>query len=443
MKTRLNFMRLMTCTLLILPFISMLSLQAQDYLISFAGYGGSTTVDTVKVENMTQGTKLKMKGGDVLNLKGVITGIETISDNETGKVTFYPNPMKDYARMQFVLPEAGETIITLHDLSGKKIVQTRDFLARGQHTYTIQGTGKGIYFASVTSGQYSLSGEMISSGSKNNGVKLTHESSAISQEKQNDSKGTNAETVMQYTTGDMLMLTGISGIYSTVVTDVPVTGKTITFNFIACTDGDGNNYPVVQIGTTKGTTDNLDQSEGKSVQNWMAQNLKTTKLQDGTLILQVTDNAAWGNLSTPAYCWYDNNIGEKNIYGALYNWFAVNTGKLCPAGWHVPTNSDWDVLTTYLGGFSIAGGKLKEKGLEHWINPNSYATNETGFTALPGGVRINNGVFDRIGYAGDWWSSIESSSAYAYNYFMGYSDRDVRSGIMMQRYGFSIRCLKD
>jgi uncharacterized protein (TIGR02145 family) len=351
--------------------------------------------------------------------------------------------MKDYTRMQFVLLEPGEMVITLYDLSGRKIAQTQDLLSEGQHTYGIEGVEEGLYVVRISTGRYSYNGRLISSGSKNRSAKIVYENTIAIQEKQGDSKGTNGETVMQYTIGDMLMLTGISGIYSTVVTDVPTAGKTITFNFIACTDGDGNNYPVVQIGAAKGTIDNLDPSEGKSVQNWMGENLKTTKLQDGIIIPQVTENAVWGNLSTPAYCWYDNDIGNKNVYGALYNWFAVNTSKLCPVGWHVPTNLDWDALTTYLGGFSIAGGKLKEKGLTHWINPNYFATNETGFTALPGGARVTNNIFDAIGRSGDWWSSTESSSTYAWNYFMGHFDRDVRSSINMKRSGISIRCLKD
>ena len=253
----------MAFALIILPVISMLRLHAQDYLISFAGTGGSTTVDSVIVENLTTGTIVKMKGSDVLHLKGTVSIFETNTDNETGKITFYPNPMKDYVKMQFVLPKAGETMITLYDPTGKEIVQTRDLLSGGEHNYSIQGIEKGIYFANVASDGFSLSGKLISTESTNRCGKITHESSTISQEKSSDTKGTNEEKVMQYNTGDRLKLIGISGIYSTVVTDVPIASKTITYNFIACTDGDGNNYPVLQIGTTKGTTYNPDPAEEK------------------------------------------------------------------------------------------------------------------------------------------------------------------------------------
>lgn len=160
------------------------------------------------------------------------------------------------------------------------------------------------------------------------------------------------------------------------------------------TDSDGNVYNTVTIGT----------------QVWMAENLRTTKYKDNTAIPLVTDNTAWTNLSTPGYCWYNNDAAtNKSTYGALYNWYTVNTGKLCPTGWHVPTDAEWSTLTTCLGGVGVAGGKLKEAGTSHWMSPNVGATNETGFTALPSGYRYAGGTFEYNGLGGWWWSSTESS----------------------------------
>jgi len=137
-------------------------------------------------------------------------------------------------------------------------------------------------------------------------------------------------------------------------------------------DIDGNVYNTITIGT----------------QIWMKENLKTTKYNDGSSIPLVTDNTAWINLSTPGYCWYNNDAATyKSAYGAMYNWYTVNTGKICPPNWHVPTDTQWETLITYLGGKIIAGGKMKETGTAHWTSPNIGATNETGFTALPGGYR--------------------------------------------------------
>ena len=135
-------------------------------------------------------------------------------------------------------------------------------------------------------------------------------------------------------------------------------------------DIDGNIYHTVTIGN----------------QVWMVENLKTTRYNDGTAIPNVTDSSVWSKLSTPAYCWYNNDASSyKATYGALYNWYAVNVQKLCPKGWHVASNAEFYALNSFLDGEC---GKLKEAGTIHWYSPNKGATNETGFTALPGGGHV-------------------------------------------------------
>ncbi len=193
------------------------------------------------------------------------------------------------------------------------------------------------------------------------------------------------------------------------------------------TDLDGNVYHTVTIGT----------------QVWMVENLKTTKYNDGTAIPLVTDGTAWSTLSTPAYCWYNNDDATyKNTYGALYNWFTVNNGKLCPTGWHVPTDAEWGTLITYLGDTTLAGGKLKEAGTVHWASPNTGANNSTGFTALPGGSRYNNGLFYLNGKYGWWWSSTESSSSDAWHQYMQYNTSLIYRTAGSKIIGFSVRCIK-
>jgi uncharacterized protein (TIGR02145 family) len=190
-------------------------------------------------------------------------------------------------------------------------------------------------------------------------------------------------------------------------------------------DIDGNVYKTVKI----------------SNQIWMAENLKTTKYNDGIAIPNITDNTAWSALTTPALCWYDNDEINKNKYGALYNWFAVNTNKLCPTGWHVPSDAEWTTLTTYLGGESVAGVKLKESGETHWLSP-EVATNESGFTALSGGSR-EYGTCHHIGDTGYWWSSTENSAASAYARGMFSFSNTVSRDDGYLRSGFSVRCLRD
>jgi uncharacterized protein (TIGR02145 family) len=197
-------------------------------------------------------------------------------------------------------------------------------------------------------------------------------------------------------------------------------------------DGDGNVYNTVTIGT----------------QTWMAENLKTTKYNDNTPIPN--------GLTSGAYYWYNyNEATYKATYGALYNWFAVdnndatkvasNGGKnICPIGWHVPSDTEWTILTDYLGNLSVAGDKLKETGTTHWSSPNTGATNSSGFTALPGGYRNWNGYsFNLIGREGWWWSSSPVGPDSANYRLMRYTSNAVEIGEGLKGFGFSVRCLRD
>jgi uncharacterized protein (TIGR02145 family) len=193
-------------------------------------------------------------------------------------------------------------------------------------------------------------------------------------------------------------------------------------------DYDGNLYTTIKIGDLV----------------WMGENLKTTHYKDGEVITNVTDDTEWSGLSTPGYCWYNNDASIYGAtYGALYNWYAVNTGKICPTGWHVPSDVEWTKLTTYLGGESAAGGKLKETGFTHWLNPNLGATNESSFTALPGAYRHLNGTFANIGKNGDWWLATEYDATTALGRYLYYDVSGADGYNLNKKYGFSVRCVRD
>jgi len=194
------------------------------------------------------------------------------------------------------------------------------------------------------------------------------------------------------------------------------------------TDIDGNVYHTVTIGT----------------QVWMLENLKVTHYRNGDSIPNVTDGTEWGNLKTGAYCNYNNDPNNASIYGRLYNWYVViDSRKICPAGWHVPTYKDWKILEEYLGGVPIAGGKIKEAGTVHWKSPNTGATNESGFTALPGGYRRFTGKFYFIGYYGYWWSTRAYDVHNAWYNYLGYIYSNLNRYFYSKTLGFSIRCVKD
>ncbi len=193
-------------------------------------------------------------------------------------------------------------------------------------------------------------------------------------------------------------------------------------------DKDGNFYHFVTIGS----------------QIWMVENLRTTRYRDSTAIPLVDSSPTWSSSVNPGYCWYENDTINKYNYGALYNWYAVTTKKLCPTGWHVPTDAEWTTLTDRLGGEPIAGGKLKEAGIQFWKTPNAAATNESGFSALPGGYRTNIGEFGQVGSYGNWWSTtIAVNPAVAYYRYIYYGNGAVTKSFINQKYGLSVRCLKD
>jgi len=201
-------------------------------------------------------------------------------------------------------------------------------------------------------------------------------------------------------------------------------------------DIENNIYRVVRIGT----------------QIWMAENLRTTKDTDNNDIANVTDNTAWSTLTTPAYCWYANNSGYKSTYGGLYNWITVNTGKLCPTGWHVPTDDEYKTLEQYLGMASadldVWGWRGTDQGSQlkstsGWLSGEN-GTNSSGFSALPGGYRYAaDGVFYSLGNLAYWWTASLSSPDIAWYRRLDGPNNNVYRAATSVRGGKFIRCVKN
>jgi uncharacterized protein (TIGR02145 family) len=180
-------------------------------------------------------------------------------------------------------------------------------------------------------------------------------------------------------------------------------------------------------------------------QEWMAENLRTTNYRNGDPIPTGLDDATWSTTTAGAYAIYSNDNANDVIYGKLYNWYAVADSRdVCPIGWHLPTDGEWTTLTDYLGGEAVAGGKMKTTGTQYWFNPNQDATNESGFSGLPGGARsASSGNSYDVGNAGYWWSSTESSTTGAWFRFVMYIHDNVNRTGSSRRHGFSVRCLRD
>ena len=191
-------------------------------------------------------------------------------------------------------------------------------------------------------------------------------------------------------------------------------------------------------------------------QIWTSKNLDVATYSDGTVIPQVTDPTAWANLTTGAWCYYNNDPANGAVYGKLYNWYAAagiydaaSLGNptlrknLAPTGWHVPSYAEWTTLTDFLGGASVAGGKMKATGTSLWKSPNTDATNSSGFSGLPGGFRSGDGTFKFFGDYGFWWSSSENDTTYAWVRNLNYFDGIAERGVNPKKVGKSVRCLRD
>ena len=212
-------------------------------------------------------------------------------------------------------------------------------------------------------------------------------------------------------------------------------------NDITVMDIDGNVYQTVTIGN----------------QVWMAENLRTTRYSDGTPIMTGLSNEDWVNTQDGAYAIYpysqvDGLCSNEEVvaaYGNLYNWYAVDDSRgLCPTGWQVPSDEEWTMLTDYLGGIDVAGGKMKSTQTypdphPRWNSPNTDANNESGFSALPGGSRFSFGNYDYVGTDGFWWSSTEYDTDYAWSRYLDHNDSAAWAPEYVKMYGFSVRCLRD
>jgi uncharacterized protein (TIGR02145 family) len=195
------------------------------------------------------------------------------------------------------------------------------------------------------------------------------------------------------------------------------------------TDEDGNVYHTIIIGK----------------QVWMAENLKVTHYANGDEIPQVADDKRWRQLTAGAYCNYDNNIANADVYGRLYNWHTITDSRhIAPKGWHIPTDQEWRTLIAYLGGNAIAGSKLMAAGLNYWEQPNNTATNQSGFSAIPAGNRNNNGAYDNKGFSATWWTATgEQQADFATNYSVVNNRMAINEDVDDRVCGLSIRCIKD
>jgi uncharacterized protein (TIGR02145 family) len=348
-----------------------------------------------------------------------ITSLFKLSQN-------YPNPFNPSTVIAFEITHPASIRITVHNILGRKIKTLFDGFHSGLSGRIVwdatddegRGVPAGIYIYSLNAEGTRIHKKMLlmdgcRSGSTLSLSKPAQIGKALDKKMSDQYRfrvtGPDVEILEQHN----LQITGNT------VLDVIV--------FRTATDIDGHVYRTVKI---------FDQW-------WMAENLKVAHYRNGEAIPNVADKAAWSTLTSGAYCEYDNDSSNSSSYGYLYNWYAVNDNRgVAPTGWHVPGDAEWQILVDCLGGNAVAGGKMKEAGTVHWISPNTSATNESGFSAVPGGWRDIVGSFSDMGCRAHVWSSTENGSNNAWHYGLNYGGSDVYRGDDSKLDGFSIRCVR-
>jgi len=438
---------------------------AQNYFIDFSASGTATTLDNIIVENLTQGTSLTLQGSDTLHLFGTVGFFN--SNQNTSELRIYPNPFHETSQLVLSSESAAIVDIDVYDIVGRHILHVRQEVQRGDNIFEVSGFSTGHYQIIISSQTWRKSMAFVSlnSNSQNPQIQIN---STLEKEFDNMTTGKSSKSIVQmtYDIGDQMRFIGISGFLSEIVLDVPTSTKTIDFVYSSSSCGatftdvrDGTQYSSVLIG----------------VQCWLVQNLA---------YLPDVVGPSTGSNTTPYYYVYGYNgtnvtaakaTSNYATYGVLYNWSAAMAGStssssnpsgvqgVCPTGWHLPSDAELTQMENYLadnghnydgttggGGDKIAKSLASSSGWNSSTNTGAvgntdYPTyrNKSGFTALPGGNRVNNGAFDDDGSLGFWWSATENSATDAWNRDTDYDYSDVLRYNTNKEVGFSVRCVRD
>jgi len=440
-----------TALLMILVFGSTVS-YGQNISVTFTGTGAATQIDSVKATNLRTNQSVALPGNETLVLT-VNTGIPSVSElTDMGIV--YPNPFSGRATFSTVVQKPQSIYLKVQNFVGQVVAQTKVWVQPGDNEFDVSVTIAGIYMVTLTTDQGAASYKVIctdASESENRIQYLGSGSNIHNNLSQIGLKSAQTAYTLGYTLGDIIHYRCKSGIFTTIMTDSPTSSKNYDVEFAACSDPDAKNYSIVKIGT----------------QTWMAENL-------AYLPSVGPSNTGSGSLKHYyVYGYQGTDINEAKamsnytIFGVLYNWPAAMDGAsssnsvpsgvqgACPQGWHLPSDEEWKILEKNLGmnnydanteggqrNSGYVGRKLREAGTTHWISPNTYANNYSGFTALPGGGR-GSWSFDGLGYGTFVQSASEYDASFAWNRFLGYDNDGVGRSYGYKRDGYSVRCVKD
>lgn len=406
-----------TKLILILFFLPILKITSQSITLTFNGM--TSGAENIIIENLTNGTSTTLIGENSIIL--AVNSVNEIKFDDFAMA--YPNPFIDDVYLGFVTFNNDIFNIKISNQIGQIIYQQKTKMQIGGHKLKFEAPNSGIYFIKIESKTEQKFFSVICKQSKYNVANLSFEDANNKNITYN--KSTNNLT---FSFGDVLKYTATNNNNISIITDAPTNTKTYTFEFYECIDYELNIYPIVKVGN----------------QWWMAENLKSTKYSNGSNI-------------SGSYV-YDNDSANEDVYGRLYTWTAMMNGAtgndnnpsgvhgVCPTAWHVPSESEWDEMRDVLGGKIPMHAKVKEVGTEHWNLPNSDATNESGMTVRPGGLRWgDDGTFQDLGEQAYFWNCSDFDdldNASGYTFFYETSDYYMYTWNLKTQ-AQSVRCVKD
>lgn len=443
---------LQVSVVIIISVISIASAQNSITLTFTAEINGiHRPLDSVRIQNVTQGVDTVLYGNDTVLIIDKSIGMPEFPGG-VAKLPFeiasFPNPFDYNTTLRLSIPVDERITIRAFNLLGQELKSLSLLLKAGEHTFSFFAGNEKQYLVSVENARYKQALKLIYIGHGVGDCRFEHSGWFPHPTVRN------AQTSgFLWDPGDEMLFFGFASIDSfiyghDIIDDNPFQSAVYSFDLLTglpcmeqpfVTDIDGNLYRTVRIGN----------------QCWLRENLRTTRNSNGVSIPEITDSLAWMNLASGGYCWYDNDSATYGaLYGALYNWYAVSGGSICPAGWHLPSDAEWQELEMNLGmtsqqaaltGFrgTDQGGKLKENGFANWQSPNLGATNSSGFTALPAGKRSDGGgVFSGAGGYAYWWTASDYASSFIWYRILSYNSPQINRVYHNKEHGYSVRCVR-
>jgi uncharacterized protein (TIGR02145 family) len=432
---------------LAIMFLTTFCLTAQDITISFQPKIAGTQIDSIWVTNQKTDQKVKLLGGESLTLT-TITGIDLFRNN-LGDGHLYPNPGYGDAMLEFSTAGNQGVEIRVHNISGQLLSLERQNLPSGHHRFQVKFPGTGIYTVYVLKNSGPIGFKAVCTGVKMQECHIEY----VGSESPKLLKSAKAGKTLGFTLGDILYYSVFSGKNNTIVSDSPTANKVFSVEFFECRDQDNLNYPIVKIGNQWWMTKNLAVLPSVSRSSASSETLPYFYVfgYEGT---SVSTAKATSNYST---------------YGTLYNWAAAMNSNassnlnpsgvrgVCPAGWHVPSDAEWTVLSDYLtlNGFGFQGSgsdiakSLAARNTWNTYNiagttgNNPFSNNSSGFSALSSGGRDHNVFFVNLGIDCAWWSSTESSASGAWLRVLAFNYDVMARDFYPKSDGYSVRCVKD